>query len=77
VPPPEPTAPPLPFTYFGRYEDANSQIIILLKGEKLYNVVPGEVIDGTYRVERLLAGQVELTFLPLNTRQTLSTGEKQ
>jgi len=34
------------------------------------------VIEGTYRVERLLAGQVELIFLPLNIRQTLSTGEK-
>jgi len=32
------------------------------------------VIDNTYRVDRLTAGQLELTYLPLNIKQTISTG---
>lgn len=74
-PPPVPTAPPMPFTYLGRYEDAPTQLVFLVKGERIYTVTEGEVIDGTYRVARVTKGLVELTYLPLNITQTLSTGE--
>ncbi len=74
-PPPVPTAPPLPFTYLGRYESAQSQILILLKGDRIYNVSVGEVIENTYRIEQVAAGTVYITYLPLNIKQTLSTGE--
>lgn len=75
VPPPPPTAPPLPFSYFGRYEEDGAKTILLLKGERMYTVAEGDVIEQTYRVERLANGQLELTYLPLNITQTLSTGE--
>jgi hypothetical protein len=75
APPPVPTAPPLPFAYLGRYEDAPTQLVFLVKGERMYTVAEGEVIDGTYRVARVTKGMVELTYLPLNITQTLSTGE--
>lgn len=75
APPPVPTAPPLPFTYLGRYEDAPSRMVILVKGERMYTVAAGDVIEGTYRIERMAPGMVELTYLPLNIKQTLSTGE--
>lgn len=74
-PPPVPTAPPLPFTYLGRFEDAPTQLVFLVKGERIYTVAEGEVIDGTYLVARVTRGRVELTYLPLNITQTLSTGE--
>lgn len=74
-PPPPPTAPPLPFSYLGRYEEDGAKIIVLLKGERMYTVAEGEVIEHTYRVERLGRGQLELTYLPLDIRQTMSTGE--
>lgn len=74
-PPPVPTAPPLPFTYLGRYEDAPRQLTILVKGERIYTVVAGDVIDNTYRVDRIVPGTVELTYLPLNIKQMLGTGE--
>ncbi|HZW24343.1 MAG TPA: hypothetical protein VFF26_02565 [Gallionella sp.] len=73
-PPPVPTAPPLPFTYLGSYEDAPTQLTILVKGERIYTVAAGDVIDGTYRVDRVVPGMVELTYLPLNIKQMLSTG---
>ncbi|MBZ0106404.1 MAG: hypothetical protein K8H84_12340 [Sulfuricella denitrificans] len=73
APPPKPTAPPLPFSYLGRYQDA-ALVIMLVKGDRVYTVSEGDVIENTYRVERVSAGMVELTYLPLNIRQTLSTG---
>ena len=32
------------------------------------------MIDSTYRMERLAGGQLELTYLPLNIKQTISAG---
>jgi hypothetical protein len=74
VPPPAPTAPPLPFSFLGRYEEGQTLIILLVRGERIYTVSEGEVIDNTYRVERLTGGQLELTYLPLNIKQTISAG---
>ena len=74
LPPPPPTAPPMPFSFMGRYEEEGIRIILLVKGERIYTVSEGEVIDSTYRVERLTGGQLELTYLPLNIKQTISAG---
>lgn len=73
-PPPPPTAPPLPFSFMGRYEEGGTLIILLVKGDRIYTVSEGEVIDNLYRVERLSGGQLELTYLPLNITQTISAG---
>jgi hypothetical protein len=74
-PPPKPTAPPLPFTFMGRYEDHEGPpVIMLVRGDRLYTVSEGDSIDGTYRVERVENGQIELTYLPLQEKQLLQTG---
>ncbi|MDB5912851.1 MAG: prolin-rich transrane protein, partial [Ramlibacter sp.] len=73
-PPPPPTAPPMPFTYMGRYEDGAEKVILLVRGDRVYTVSVGEVIEDTYRIERLGERQLELTYLPLGTLQTISTG---
>lgn len=74
-PAPQPSAPPLPFTYLGKYEDGATRLIILVKGDRMYTVAEGDVIEDTYRVERVMASRVELTYLPLETPQFLATGE--
>jgi hypothetical protein len=74
-PPPKPTAPPLQFSYLGRYQESQAVIIMLVKGDRIYTVSAGEVIENTYRVEGLAGGRVELTYLPLDIRQTIDTGE--
>lgn len=74
APPPPPSAPPMPFTFLGRYEDGETRTILLVKGDRIYTVSEGEVIDKTYRVERLAGGQLELTYLPLDIKQTISAG---
>lgn len=75
LPPPRPTAPPLPFSFMGQYEDPPEHVVFfLVKGDKVYTVSVGDVIEGTYRVEGASDGQLALTYLPLNIRQLLSTG---
>lgn len=73
LPPPAPTAPPLPFTYLGRYEDQPAVVVVLAKGDRVYTVAEGEVIDGTYRVEQISDDAVRLVYLPMNINQSLST----
>jgi hypothetical protein len=75
-PPPKPTAPPVPFTFMGRYEDAtrSSVVVMLIKGDRLYTVSTGDVIEDTYRVDKITDKTIELIYLPLHTKQSLPTG---
>lgn len=75
LPPPPPTAPPLPFTYLGRYEESAKPVIFLVRGDRILLVSAGEVIEGTYRVEGIVGTALGLTYLPLNIRQTLDIGQ--
>jgi hypothetical protein len=74
LPPPPPTAPPLPFTYLGRYDDSVKPVIFLVRGDRILLVSAGDVIEGTYRVEGIAGSALGLTYLPLNIRQTLDVG---
>lgn len=69
---PAPSAPALPFRYAGRIEDERGEAVFLLDGNRVRMARPGEKLDGRYRLERISASGVEFTFLPLNTKQTLS-----
>jgi len=64
----------MPFSFLGRYIEDDILIILLVKGERIYTVSEGEVIENTYRVERLSDAVLELTYLPLNIKQTINTG---
>ena len=73
-PPPKPTAPPMPFTYLGIYEESAGKVIMLAKGDRVYTVSVGDVIENTYRVDGVEHGIVEMTYLPLNIKQSIITG---
>jgi hypothetical protein len=68
-----PVAPPLPFVYVGRYVEGTHQIVLLMKGEQLLLVQQGDTIDNLYRLERVAADRIELTYLPLGMRQSVRT----
>lgn len=74
-PPPTPVAPPLPFTFVGMLEKGASQPqAFLAQGEQLLVVAAGDtLVNNTYRVDSLSAQQILITYLPLNTQQTLTT----
>lgn len=76
-PPPAPAvpmAPPLPFIFVGLMEQgAAKPQAFLSKGDSLLVVAAGDVIDNnTYRIDTLSAQQIVITYLPLNTPQTLT-----
>jgi hypothetical protein len=76
VAPPPPTAPPLPFAYLGRFQENGAAAVILLtRGERLYLVNVGDVIDETYRVETLTPSEVVFIYLPMDQRQVLRIAE--
>lgn len=70
--PPPPSAPPLPFRYVGSMADEKGSAVFLLDGSQVRLVRPGEQLDGRYRLEQIYPTSIEFTFLPLNTKQTLS-----
>lgn len=74
VPEEAPVAPPVPFTYFGRYEDPPKRIVMLARNEEVFTVSEGDVIDDTYRIERIADGMVAIVYLPLGANQTISMG---
>lgn len=74
VVPAPPTAPPLPFTYLGRYVDSEKPVFFLVKGDRVLTVKEGDIIEGNYRVDGIVDSTLGLTYLPLNIKQTLDIG---
>lgn len=74
-PPPKPTAPPLPFTSIGKFETTGEPTIYYLQeGDQVHAVVVGDTIGPSYRVESVANGVMQIVYLPLKTKQTLSVG---
>jgi len=76
VPPPKPTAPPLPFSYVGQMEGKDGLMIYLARGEELLSVKPGAQFDENYRLEAASPEQLTFIYLPLRERQVLGVGVK-
>jgi len=71
-PPPPPQAPPVPFKFIGQIEDKSAKpAAFITKGEALFVVHVGDVVENTYRIESFSAAQVVVTYLPLQQRQTI------
>jgi hypothetical protein len=72
-----PSAPPLPFTYMGKVLSDEISAVFLNQGERNLIVHEGDVIDATYRVEKLSDAGLTLIHLPTGIRQNLLIGEPQ
>jgi hypothetical protein len=48
--------------------------VFLQRGNNVYAVAVGDVVDGAYRVAGIKAGKMTLTYLPLNISQSLQLG---
>ena len=69
---PPPTAPPVPFKFVGLIEEKTAKpAAFIAKGEALFVVHVGDVVENTYRVESFNSAQVVVTYLPLQQRQTI------
>lgn len=76
-PPPPPMAPPFPYTYLGRVDDAGKASVLLGRADKSVTAQAGDLIDGVWRVDTIAERSIELTYQPLGQRQTLSAGSEQ
>jgi hypothetical protein len=76
-PPPEkPRAPRLPFKYLGRLVEDGSVRVFLSDQDRHLIVKPGEVVNGSYKIEKISDGQIVFVYLPLKERQILPTGSE-
>lgn len=78
-PPPEaappPMAPPLPFAFLGKKVEGDAWEVYLSIGSRTLIVREGQVIDNSYRVDRIAPPTLGFTYLPLQQVQSLAIGE--
>ncbi len=70
----KPSAPPLPFTVLGRYDDKQRSVVFLQQGEQNLAVHVGDKIGANYKVESLNGTSMALRYLPTNQLQALEVG---
>lgn len=73
-PPPPPAAPSLPYTFVGLLTRKSTQPqAFIARGESLLMVSTGDLLDNnTYRVDAISDQEIQITYLPMNTRHTLT-----
>lgn len=75
VAPPPPTAPPFPYVYIGQYErPGDKPVYYLQRGESVFDVQVGQVLDGVWNIDAVADGQMRLTYAPLKLPQAISIG---
>jgi hypothetical protein len=74
-PPPPPQAPPLPFSYMGRWQEAGQTTYYLMRGTTPVSVRVGHVLEGVWQLEPVSGRLLNFTYLPLNQMRSLRTGE--
>lgn len=59
-------APPLTYRFFGRMSTPDGQTLVLLaRGEQVFQIAVGTVLDDGYRVDAIQDDRVQLSFQPL------------
>ena len=72
-----PSAPPLPFVYMGKLLSDEARAVFLTNGERNLIVHEGDVIDATYRVDKLADEGLTFVHLPTGIQQHLAFAEAQ
>jgi hypothetical protein len=75
VPPPPPAPPALPFRYLGRYAAGGAVLVFLTQGEHVVLAKAGDTLDGGWRVDSIAGPAIQFTYLPLQVKQSLATGD--
>jgi hypothetical protein len=61
----------------GMFDQGDTHVVILTRGNRVVTAEAGDVLEKVYKIERIEANKVTLTYLPLGTTQSLSTGGSQ
>jgi hypothetical protein len=64
----------LPFVYAGQIGDLQTGkvIVYLTRGDAVYTVSAGDVLDERYRLETITERQLTFVYLPMKVQQTLA-----
>jgi hypothetical protein len=75
---PPPTAPPLPFFYMGKLEQApQATQVFLTANNKVISVTVGKNVDTLWRLDKEDANTLTFTYLPLGLTKSLSKAVRQ
>ena len=66
----KPESPPLPFRYLGKLIEDGKLSVFLANGNESLIARAGERV-GDYRVDKVTESEVQFTYLPLKTKQSL------
>jgi hypothetical protein len=69
---PAPVAPPVPYRFVGKVRKGAEEEILISKGDAVFPVKTGDVLDGMYKVEAISAERIELVYVPLGTRDRIA-----
>lgn len=72
---PAPSAPPLPFRYFGKVIENGKLEVFVMRGDDVLSIAAGQKLDADYRVDRITDTAISFTYLPLKTQQTMDLPE--
>jgi hypothetical protein len=70
-----PSAPALPFTYFGKLIENGKTEVFVMRGDELISIAAGQKIDGEYRVDAITESSIVFTYLPLKARLSIELAE--
>lgn len=72
VAPATPTAPALPFVFFGRIRLDGIETIFLAIDKQSFTAKLNDTLEGVYLVNRIEEDKIVFTYLPLKTKQILN-----
>ena len=68
----KPSAPPMPYRFGGQVVQEDGMRVVLLKGDRVYEVREGETLDDGYRLDAIQARGLTFTYMPLGAKQELA-----
>lgn len=63
--------PPMPYRFAGTSSQGGATQYLLARGERVFAVQVGEILDSLYRVESTSEHEIALRYLPLGLRQII------
>lgn len=69
-----PSAPPFPYAIAGNLIDNGVLTVVFTKQNQHFVLRVGEVLENTYRLDRINSSSIAVTYLPLGHQQTLPLG---
>lgn len=70
--PEKPAAPPNPYRVAGQVVAEDGMRIVLAKGDRVFQVRPGETLEGGFRVDAIAPHSVTFTYVPLGLKQEVA-----